>query len=68
MKTMANRLSGLHRLRLQLHTEDSGQDLVEYALIAVLIALTAVVGMGSVAKGLNDIFSSVAEKIQAYIT
>ena len=49
------------------HHDDSGQDLIEYALIAALIALSAVVGMGSVAKALNDIFSSVGAKINAYI-
>ncbi len=52
---------------MQLHREDSGQDLIEYALIAAVIALSAVVGMGSVAKALNDIFSTVGEKINAYI-
>jgi pilus assembly protein Flp/PilA len=52
---------------LQLHREDSGQDLIEYALIGALIGLSAVLGMGSVAKALNDIFSSVGAKIEAYI-
>ena len=59
--------SGLLYQFVRLHREDSGQDLIEYALIAALIALSAVAGMGSVAKGLNDIFSSVGAKIQAYI-
>ena len=52
---------------LRLHCEDSGQDLIEYALIAALIALSAVIGMGSVAKAVNEIFSSVSGKITAYI-
>jgi len=52
---------------LQLHRADSGQDLIEYALIGALIGLSAVIGMGSVAKALNDIFSSVGAKIEAYI-
>ncbi|MBI4164196.1 MAG: Flp family type IVb pilin [Acidobacteria bacterium] len=51
----------------RLHREDSGQDLIEYALIAALIALSAVAGMGSVAKAVNDVFSSVSVKIKAYI-
>ena len=50
-----------------LHREDSGQDLIEYALIAALIALAATAGMGSVATAVNDIFSSVGVKIRAYI-
>lgn len=64
---MKLQLCGFHRRIMQLHREDSGQDLIEYALIAALIALSAVAGMGSVAKALNDIFSSVGEKINAYI-
>ena len=56
------------KLRISdLHREDSGQDLIEYALIAALIALAATIGMGSVAKALNDIFSSVGQKINSYI-
>jgi len=41
--------------------------LIEYALIAALIGLSAVIGMGSVAKAVNDIFSSIGEKINSYI-
>ena len=46
--------------------EESGQDLVEYALVAVVIGLAATVGMGSIAKEINDVFSSVAKKISGY--
>lgn len=52
----------------ELHEEDSGQDLIEYALVAALIALDATAGMGSVATAVNDIFSSIGAKINAYIT
>lgn len=67
MKRTPEWLSILNLQIFALHHEDRGQDLIEYALIAALIALTAVVGMGSVAKALNDIFSSVGQKITAYI-
>ena len=40
-----------------LHREDSGQDMIEYALIAALIALGSVVGMGFVATQINSGFS-----------
>ena len=63
---MENPLKIRDRL-FSLHCEDSGQDLIEYALIAALLALSAVIGMGSVAKALNDIFSSVGDRITAYI-
>ena len=57
------------RLRAEivlLHAEESAQDLVEYALVAVVIALAATAGMGSVAKEINAVFSSVAKKIGGY--
>ncbi len=54
-----------HTLAL-LHREESGQDLIEYALIAALIALAATVGMGSVAKAINTAFSSIGAKLTSY--
>ena len=51
---------------VELHREDSGQDLIEYALIAALIALAATVGMGSVAKAINTAFSSIGAKVSGY--
>lgn len=53
---------------VELHREDSGQDLIEYALIAALIALAATVGMGSVAKAINTAFSSIGAKVTNYAT
>ena len=49
-----------------LHREETGQDLIEYALIAALIALAATVGMGSVAKAVNTAFSSIGAKLVSY--
>jgi pilus assembly protein Flp/PilA len=57
----------LKEVALALHREDSGQDLIEYALIAALIALAATVGMGYVATGINDAFSAIASKLMGYI-
>jgi pilus assembly protein Flp/PilA len=39
--------------------DDSGQDLIEYALIAALIALAAVSIMGTVGNSIASIFSDV---------
>ena len=61
------KLTDIGQRLLQLHRADSGQDLIEYALIGAMIGLSAVIGMGSIAKALNDIFSSVGAKIEAYI-
>ena len=51
---------------VELHRGDSGQDLIEYALIAALIALAATVGMGTVATALNKAFSSIGAKVANY--
>ncbi len=52
-------ISALRRL----HQEESGQDLIEYALIAALIALAAIVGMNYVASKINSAFSVVGNKL-----
>ncbi len=43
--------------------DESGQDLIEYALIAALIALGAVVGMGFVASAINNAFNAIGSKL-----
>ena len=59
-------MSNIRETLVRLHREDSGQDLIEYALIAALIALAATVGMGSVAKAINEAFSSIGQKLKDY--
>ena len=59
-------MSNIRETLIRLHREDSGQDLIEYALIAALIALAATFGMGSVAKAINDAFSSIGAKLGSY--
>ena len=44
----------------RLHKEEAGQDLIEYALIALLIALGAVTGMGKLASSINNEFSKIS--------
>jgi pilus assembly protein Flp/PilA len=41
-------------------SRDDGQDLVEYALIITLIALSAVAGIGHVATAVNTVFSKIS--------
>ena len=48
---------------LALQGEDSGQDLIEYALIAALIALAAILGMNFVAIQINTGFSTIGNKL-----
>ena len=59
-------ISNIRETLVRLHQEDSGQDLIEYALIAALIALAATVGMGTVAKAINNAFSTIGAKLVTY--
>ena len=47
----------------KLHKEDSGQDLIEYALIGLIVALGAIAGMGTLAKSINSEFSKIAAQL-----
>ena len=55
-------------VKAQILREDSGQDLIEYALVVALIALAATVGMKTVATDINAAFSSVGTKLTFYTT
>ncbi len=63
---MRKRFTSLPGLLAELHREESGQDLIEYALIAALIALAATVGMKVVATAVNSAFSSIGTKLEGY--
>jgi pilus assembly protein Flp/PilA len=52
-------LSIVVRLR-SLIKQESGQDLVEYALVVALIALGATIGMKQLAAGIDKSFNSVS--------
>jgi pilus assembly protein Flp/PilA len=45
---------------LDLLDREEGQDLVEYALIITLIALSAVTGVRHVATAVNSVFSTIS--------
>ena len=53
-------------VKAQLFREDNGQDLIEYALVAALIALAATAGMGVVANDINTAFTTIGSKILSY--
>jgi len=46
-----------------LRKEESGQDLVEYALIGLLVALGALTGMTKLASSINAEFTKIASKL-----
>ena len=47
--------------------EDSGQDLIEYALVAAVLALAAVAGMTTLASNLSNAFSAVGSKLSSAV-
>ena len=57
MKNLITRMRALTR-------DDSGQDLLEYALLVALIALVAVAAVQTSGQAVNSIFSQVATRLQ----
>ena len=47
----------------KLHKDESGQDLIEYALVAALIALAATVGMKGLAGSINTAFGRIGTSL-----
>ena len=51
----------------QLHRDEAGQGLVEYALIIALIAFAAVVGENTLATDINTAFSKIGSVLDVNI-
>jgi pilus assembly protein Flp/PilA len=56
-------MANLKELFIRLVQEDSGQDLIEYALVAALIALGALAGMKTLANSIGNAFNSVGSSL-----
>jgi pilus assembly protein Flp/PilA len=50
-------------LMKRLWKEEEGQDLVEYALLVVLISLAAVTAMKGLANGISDAFQNASQNL-----
>jgi pilus assembly protein Flp/PilA len=48
-----------------LHNDESGQDLIEYALVAALVGFAAVAGMNALATKINQAFSTIGSKLSS---
>ena len=48
--------------------DESGQDLIEYALVAALIALGAIAAMNNLAAGISTAFSGVASNLNSAVS
>lgn len=54
----------MRELKNWLVEEESGQGMVEYALIIVLIALALVAGLGKVKGALDGVYTKIEENLQ----
>jgi pilus assembly protein Flp/PilA len=52
---------------MNLLRDESGQDLIEYALVAALIALGAIAAMNNVATGISNAFSAVSSDLTSAV-
>jgi Flp pilus assembly pilin Flp len=50
-----------------LHNRETGQGLVEYALIIALMCFAAAVAMQTIAVDLNNAFSGIGKVLSAYV-
>jgi pilus assembly protein Flp/PilA len=55
-------------VRAQSLRDESGQDLIEYALVVALVAFAATAGMTSLATGINTAFTNISNTLGSYIT
>ena len=63
-------MNKLHLLVLRAQdvlTREEGQDLIEYALLAGLIALAAVAAIGTIGNDINNLFTSVGSTLNTAI-
>jgi len=51
----------------RLHEDEAGQGLVEYALILVLVAFSAVVAMRTLAQDINNVFVGIGTTLSSYV-
>jgi Flp pilus assembly pilin Flp len=52
--------------RLRSLRHEHGQDMIEYVLVAALIALAATAGMNTVASGINTALTNIGTKLTNY--
>jgi pilus assembly protein Flp/PilA len=60
-------MNNLKRVLSHLVRDESGQDLIEYALVAALIALGATAAMTSLAGSISTAFSTVGSKLSTAV-
>ena len=53
----------MKRFLARLWKEEEGQDLVEYALLLVLLSLAAIAALGGLATAINGVFANAAANL-----
>jgi pilus assembly protein Flp/PilA len=66
--TMNTTLLKLYRKGQDLAGREEGQQLVEYALIAALLAFGGIAGVKSIASALNNAFNGISSNLGIYIS
>jgi len=57
----------MKQLLKNLMTEESGQDLIEYALVAALVGLGSVAAMGSLANSIGNTFNGIGSTLSTSV-
>ena len=60
-------MKNMKQLMTNLVNEDSGQDLIEYALVAALVGLGAIASMKGLANSLENTFTSISAALTAAV-
>jgi len=60
-------INSILRSVIQLHRDETGQGLVEYALILALVAFAAVVAMQTLASDINNAFTGIGSILSSYV-
>ncbi len=60
-------MSNLTKILTTLLDDECGQDIVEYALIAALVALAATAGIGRVSSAVSTVFAAVGAKLTSSV-
>jgi Flp pilus assembly pilin Flp len=55
----------MKQLALRLWREEAGQDLTEYALLMVLIALSSIVAMNGLAQAISNVYGNAASNLSS---
>ncbi len=60
-------MNRIKQLVVRFAADESGQNLVEYALVVVLVALAAITAMGTVGNSINSAFTKIGISLNSAI-